>query len=121
MHAIPRLLASADAPVPKDVVIATMGASAALGAVVLVFLGLLIAAVQELGADSVRSVREKRKRAVWPAAVLFCLCAGSEALGFWWLERGGGNALYAINNVVFVAELGGIVGVSIFTARKTLG
>ena len=99
---------------------ATLGASAALGGIVLVFLGFLIASVQSLGADSVKSVRESRKRAVWPVVALFCFCIASEALGFWWLESGGGNSLYAINNVVFTAELGGIVGVSIFTSIRAL-
>ena len=87
-------LASSDAPVPKDVVIATMTASAALGGLAVVFLGLLVTSVGALGMDSVASVRARRKRPVWFVLGLFCVSVASLALGFWWLESGGGNPLY---------------------------
>jgi len=115
------VLPLADAPTPKDVVIATMGASAALGGLVLVFLGLVIAAYQALPRDTPKAVRDKRSRPVWPVLGIFVLCVTSIALGFWWLEADGNSALYAANNAVFAAELVGIVVVAGCTAKQMLG
>lgn len=120
MHVL-NALASSDAPVAKDVVIATMGASAALGGLVLVFLGLVIAAYQALPTDTPAAVKAKRRRPVWPVLGLFAFCVISVALGFWWLEGRGNNTLYAANNVVFAAELAGIVGVAGCTAKQMIG
>ena|ERR1019366_10533008 len=121
MSAVLPLLASSDAPTRKDVVIATMGASAALAGLILVFLGLLIASYQTLPRDAVAAVRSKRRKAAWPVLGLFCFCVVSEAIGFWWLASAGGSTLYAANNAIFAAELAGIVGISVCTARQMLG
>jgi len=120
MGALVHMLASSDAPTRKDVVIATMGASAALGGLVLVFLGLVIASYQSLPRDTPASVKDSRKRPAWPVLGLFCVCVLSVALGFLWLLTPGGTALYAANTVAFAAELAGIVGVAIWTARQML-
>ena len=114
-------IALANAPTPKDVVIATMGASAALGGLVLVFLGLVITAYQALPRDTPKVVRDKRRKPVWPVLGLFVLCVTSIALGFWWLEADGNSALYAANNAFFAAELAGIVLVAGCTAKQMLG
>jgi len=114
------VFASSDAPTRKDVVISSMGASAALGGLVLVFLGLMVAAYQSYASDAVASVRQKRRRAAWPVLGLFCVCVLSVAIGFAWLASAGGSTLYAINTVVFAAELAGIVIVSVCSVRKML-
>lgn len=120
MNAVLHVLAASNVPVPKDVVIATTGASAALGGLVLVFVGLLVTSVGALGMDSVATVRTKRRKPVWLAVAVFCVCVTSVALGFWWLETGGGSTLYAINNAVFTVELLGIVAISIYGVKKAL-
>lgn len=115
------VLPLADATTPKDVVIATMGASAALGGLVLVFLGLVISAYQSLPRDTPKPVRDKRKGPVWPVLGVFAVCVASVAVGFWWLEADGSSSLYAANNALFAAELVGIVGVAVCTARQMVG
>src|SRR5947209_736755 len=120
MSAVLHVLVASDAPGRKDVVIATTGASAALGGLVLVCVGLLVTSVGALGMDSVATVRAKRRKPVWFAVAVFCVCVVSVALGFWWLESGGGSTLYAINNGVFTAELVGIVAISIYGVKKAV-
>jgi fructose-specific phosphotransferase system IIC component len=107
----------ADGPTPKDVVVATVGASAALGGLVLVFLGLVVSAYQSYPRDTPASVREARRRAIWPVLGVFAVCMLSLALGFVWLEEGRDSWLYAASNVVFAAELVAIVVVAAYTVR----
>jgi hypothetical protein len=114
------LVFASDTPVPKDVVIATMGASAALGGLILVFLGLLIASYQSLPPGTMEPVKKARRRPAWPVLAVFALSVVSVALGFWWLEGRGDSTLYAANNAVFAAELVAIVGVAIRTATQIL-
>lgn|SRR5579875_1588385 len=109
-----------DAPTPKDVVIATMGASAALGGLVLVFVGLVIAAYQAYPADTPKRIKDKHRQAVWPVLGVFVACSASVAVGFWWLEAPGNSTLYTANNILFAAELIAMVGVAVATVRELL-
>jgi hypothetical protein len=119
MHVV-SLLAASDAPGPKDVVIATLGASAALGGFVLVFLGLIVSSYQAYPSNTPEPVKASAREAGWPILALFVVCLASVGLGFIWLEGGGGKTLYAVNDVVFAAELVGIVLTAVCTARKML-
>lgn len=108
------------ASTPKDVVIATTGASAALGGLILVFLGLLVAAYQSFPADTPASVKARARNAAWPIVGVFVLCIASVAIGFLWLEEGGDNTLYTASNVIFAAELVAILVAAVCTARGML-
>jgi hypothetical protein len=114
------LLADAT-PEKKDVVLATLGASAALGGLVLVFLGTVIAAYQSIQAgESTKNVRKRTKSAAAPIIGVFLLSLLSVAIGAIWLDAHGSDDLYEANFVVFLIELGAIASVAIVTARKTL-
>ena len=71
-------------PSQKDVVTAILGASAALGGFGLVFLGILISAYQGFPADTPKSVKDRRRRAVWPVLVVFALTIAEIALSLVW-------------------------------------
>src|SRR2546427_12927911 len=85
-------------PTRKDVVIAILGASAALGGFVLVFLGLLISAYQAYPADTPQSVKSRQRQAAWPTLGAFSLSIGTIGAAALWLGvprrgrlfRGGG-------------------------------
>jgi hypothetical protein len=114
------LAAAVTDPSRKDVVVAVLSASAALGGFVLVFLGVLISAYQSYAADATKSVKEARRRAVWPALAVFPLSVTGIALSLIWLAAPGGTCLYYAVVVVFAAELVAIVAVAISTTVRML-
>ena len=107
-------LAAETAPEAKDVVVATLGASAALGGLVLVFLGIVIASYGTLPADAPKSVRDRARRRAWPILAAFLVTMASVALGVVWLDAPGGHTLYQANFFVFLVEIGAIVGLAIW-------
>jgi hypothetical protein len=114
------LLADA-APGKKDVVIATLGASAALGGLVLVFLGTVIAAYQSIQVEEgTKTVRNRTRNAGAPIVGVFLVSLASVALAVIWLNAPGGDDLYTANFVVFLIELFAIAVLAIYTALKTL-
>jgi hypothetical protein len=107
-------------PGRKDVVVAVVGASAALGGFVLVFLGFLINAYRGYPADTAQSVKQRHRRAAWPVLGAFALCIGTIAAALCWLAIPGGTDLYRIVLVLFAAELASILGVAVFAAVRLL-
>lgn len=107
-------------PSRKDVVVAAASASAALGGFVLVFLGLLINAVQSYAADTPKPVTAPRQKAAWTAVVVFCICVATIATAFTWLAVDGGSCLYAAVIALFTVELASLVFVAVSTAIRLL-
>lgn len=108
------LVVAGSGPVPKDAVIAILGASAALAGLVLVFLGLLLPAFREAWAAGARStdtpeqwskVMDGLRWAVRVALLALPLSFASVGLSLAWLALPGGPALYHANIWLFVAEL----------------
>lgn len=107
-------------PSRKDVIVAVLGASAALGGFVLVFLGLLISAYQSYAADAARAVRATRKRAAWEMFAVFPLCIATIGVALAWLLFPGCSALYWLAVGMFAAELVAIVVVAAIAAARLL-
>jgi uncharacterized membrane protein len=107
-------------PSAKDVVIAMFGASAALGGLVLVFLGLVIASYQSVPADAPKSVKARARRAGPPIVVVFALSLASVGLSLAWLAASGGDLLYHIAIWVFAAELLALFGLAVGMTWKLL-
>jgi hypothetical protein len=107
-------------PERKDVVIAVLGASAALGGFVLVFLGTVIAAYQSLPPGSSKTVRDRNTQAKWPIVITFSLSLASVALGLIWLAAPGGTDLYRATVALFVSELAAILVLAIWTTFRML-
>jgi len=89
---------------PKDVVVAILGASAALAGFVLVFLGLVLSAYHEYsGAVSAAVKRPYRSMAV-VLYTTFCIALGTIAVCIGWV-LGGGDPIYRIAIGLFLVEL----------------
>jgi hypothetical protein len=113
------LLANAS-PEKKDVVIAILGASAALGGFVLVFLGTVIAAYQSVPPGSPPQVRARNRQARWPIVGAFSLSLVSVAMSSVWLVVPGGADLYWANVFMFSTELALILTLALWTTFHML-
>src|SRR5919109_4330775 len=95
-----------EAVASKDVVIAALGAAAALAGFVLVFLGIVITSFLSFPPETSRLVRP---RYLWTAAIsiaAFCLSLATVALGIAWLAYGQSGAVYHWTIGLFFAQLG---------------
>jgi hypothetical protein len=104
----------------KDVMIGIFGASAGLGGLVLVFLGLVIAGFQGIRADTPTKVKDRAKRAGWPIVGVFALSLISAGLSLTWLATNGGDVLYHFAIWVFVAELLAVFLLAVEMTRRML-
>jgi hypothetical protein len=105
---------------PKDVVVAILGASAALGGFVLVFLGVVITSYQSFpGATSDEVVRPYR---ISGTALLgaFAVCLITVAVSLIWLINGGSVGLYDTTIVLFAVQLVAVFGSALWTTRMVL-
>jgi len=105
---------------PKDIVIAILGASAALGGFVLVFLGLIITSYQSYsGGVPVDVVRPYR---VSGTALLgaFALSLITVALSLLWLINGGAVALYDWCIALFAIQLVVVFSAAVWSTRVVL-
>jgi uncharacterized membrane protein len=107
-------------PVPKDIVIAMLGASAALAGLVLVFLGLVVVAYQAFPGDTPDAVRKRRRSSVPMVLIVFALSLASVGLSLAWLAVPGGHLLYTVNLWLFVAELLGILVIAVAATTRVL-
>jgi hypothetical protein len=105
---------------PKDVVVAILGSSAALGGFVLVFLGVVIASYQSypggVPADVVNPYR------VSGSALLatFALSLVSVAVSLLWLINGGSAGLYGWAIGLFALQLIAVFAAAAWTTRMVL-
>jgi hypothetical protein len=89
----------------RDVVLAIVGASAALAGLVLVFLGILVTSYQALlGRVSERTLGRFRV-ATWLSFALFAFALLTLGMGVVWLDAGGGDTFYMVVIAFFFAEL----------------
>jgi uncharacterized membrane protein len=105
---------------PKDVMIAILGASAALGGFVLVFLGIVITSYQSFsGAVADQVVQPYRVS----GAVLigtFFVCLVTVASSLIWLINGGNTTLYDYTVVLFVIQLVAVFSSALWSTRMVL-
>jgi len=109
-----------DLPVHKDVVIAEVGAVAALGGLVLVFLGVLVTTYQTLLGAARREKLDQLRRAGWFALQVFLLGLISATVSTAWLVVGGGDFFYATTLFLFFLELAGLVLVAAYSWKVLL-
>jgi uncharacterized membrane protein len=89
----------------KDVILAAMGAAAALAGFVLVFLGVIIASYQSYAATTPSAVVRPYRTAGITLFGTFGLSLLTVALCLLWLILGGPTWLYGFTLVVFVLQL----------------
>jgi uncharacterized membrane protein len=105
----------------KDVVLAILGASAGLSGLVLVFLGLVVAAYGGLAGDTPSAVRTPLRRTGWVIFLAFALGIACVAVATVWLLRLGGNqSLYVATASLFVVQLVALVIASAWTLKELL-
>lgn len=107
--------------VHKDVVLAYLGASAGLAGLVLVFLGLVVAAYGGLAGDTPKSVKQPLRRtgrvvlAPFALGILCMLAAGT-----WLLCPDGLGWLYALTAMLFMLQLVALASAAVWTLRELL-
>jgi len=104
----------------QDVVTPILGASAGLGGMTLVFLGLLINVNRSLPPDAPKAVRGRVRAAAWRVFAAFAMSIFSVSVALARLVIPGGDCLYWASVLAFAADLVAIVGVALVTTRWLL-
>jgi hypothetical protein len=106
--------------VEKDVILAILGASAALGGFVLVFLGIIIASFQSYsGAVPEQVVRPYRTLGGILLAT-FGLCLFAVLVSLAWLVGGGPDGAYGVTVVLFGLELVAVFAAAVSATRMVM-
>jgi hypothetical protein len=105
---------------PKDVVIAILGASAALGGFVLVFLGIVITSRESYGGATGEDVIRPYRVSGTALLGAFGLCLVTVALSLIWLINGGSSGVYDLAIVLFAIQLAAVFGAALWTTRMVL-
>ena len=106
--------------VEKDVVLAMLGASAALAGFVLVFLGIIIASYQSYSGGVPHQVVAPFRRLGGILLGTFGLCLFAVVACLAWLAGGGPNEAYGVTVGLFVVELGAVFGAAVWATRMVL-
>ena len=105
---------------PKDVVVAILGSSAALGGFDLVFLGVVIASYQSYAGAVPEHVVEPYRKAGIALLGAFGLSLVTVATSLGWMVEGGAAGLYDAIVVLFGLLLVAVFGSAAWTARMVL-
>jgi uncharacterized membrane protein len=105
---------------PKDVVIAILGSSAALGGFVLVFLGIVITSKESYGGATGDEVIRPYRLSGMVLLGAFGLCLVTVASSLIWLINGGNVTLYDYTIVLFGIQLVAVFGSALWATRMVL-
>jgi uncharacterized membrane protein len=105
---------------PRDVVLAILGASAALAGFVLVFLGVIIASYQSYSGGVPEQVLEPYRTVGGILLAAFGLCLLGVFVCLMWLVGGGPVEAYGVAVGLFVAELIAVFGAAVWATRMVL-
>jgi|GEM_PF-2695219 hypothetical protein len=89
----------------KDVVLAVLGAASAIGALLLVFLGLLVGSLQSYDSSTAKSVTRPFKIAATGISAAFLCSVLSIGFSVWWLVGDQPGAPYGWLVSLFIAQL----------------
>jgi uncharacterized membrane protein len=104
----------------RDVVLAILGASAALAGFVLVFLGVIIAAYQSYSGGVPAQVVTPYRTLGGILLGAFGLCLVAVLVSLMWLVGGGPDKAYGATVGLFVAELTAVFAAAIWATRIVL-
>jgi hypothetical protein len=105
---------------PKDVVIAILGASAALAGFVLVFLGIIIASYQSYPGGVPEGVVRPYRVAGAALLAAFGWGLATVAVSLLWLIGGGPSTLYGWTIALFAVLLAGVFAAAVWATRMVL-
>ena len=104
----------------RDVVLAILGASAALAGFVLVFLGVIIASYQSYSGGVPAQVVAPYRTLGGILLAAFGLCLLAVFVSLMWLVGGGPDQTYGATVGLFVAELVAVCAAAIWATRMVL-
>ena len=105
---------------PKDVVIAILGSSAALGGFVLVFLGVIIASYQSYSGGVPERVMRPYRFSGTALLATFALSLVTVAASLLWLINGGPSGLYDWSIALFALQLIAVFAAAVWSTRMVL-
>jgi hypothetical protein len=105
---------------PKDVVIAVLGSSAALGGFVLVFLGIIIASYQSYPGGVPAHVLNPYRISGSALLATFALSLVTVAVSLLWLINGGPAGLYDWSIALFALQLIAVFAAAAWSTRMVL-
>ena len=105
---------------PKDVVIAVLGASAALGGFVLVFLGIVITSFESYSGGVAEEILRPYRLSGSVLLGAFAICLITVALSLIWLINGGSLGLYDLTIAIFALELVTVFASAVWAVRMVL-
>jgi hypothetical protein len=107
---------AADAPTRKDVVTAALGADAALGGLLLVFLGVVLAGYGSFAGDVPAGVLSRYRTAAGAIVAVFAVSLLGAAVAVAWLATGGDSgALYVLVLIACFLELIAVFVAAVYT------
>jgi hypothetical protein len=110
-----------EVPGRTDVVSGALAAGTALAGLILVFLGVILAAYQGYPAETPDRVLERHRRAVAAVLVVFFLSLLNAALSLIWLAtESGEGTLYAAIVSLFFAQLLAVFGVALYATYRVV-
>jgi hypothetical protein len=107
-------------PAQKDVVTTVLGASAGVGGLVLVFLGVLIAAVASYPGDTSKEVLRPYRTGAWASVGVFALSLVAVALSLAWLAVDQPHWLYVLALVAFSCLLAAVLVLAAAVTKATV-
>lgn len=108
---------ASDEVLQKDVVIALLGATAALVGLILVFVGLVVGAYGALAGDTPQRIKARLRRTAGLTLIPFGLGLSQITVGTVWLLDQLAW-LYVLAVVLFLAAVGALAGAAFWTLRE---
>jgi hypothetical protein len=104
----------------RDVVTTVLGASAGVGGLVLVFLGILIAAVATYPGDTSSETLRPYRLGAWASVGVFALSLVAVALSLAWLAIDQPHWLYVLAVVAFSCLLVAVLALAAWVTKETV-
>src|SRR5438045_8056642 len=111
---------SAVSPAQKDVVTTVLGASAGVGGLVLVFLGILITTVGTFAGDTPDAVLRPYRLGAWASVGVFALSLAVVAVSLAWLAVDQQHWLYVLALVLFSSLLATVLALAAAVTKATV-
>jgi hypothetical protein len=107
-------------PAQKDVVTTVLGASAGVGGLVLVFLGILISAAGAFAGDTPDAVLKPYRLGAWASVGVFALSLLAVAVCLVWLTVDQPHWLYVLAVVLFGCLLAAVLALAAAVTKATV-
>ena len=104
---------------PTDVMVAVFGASAGVGGLVLVFLGVVIATIGTYPGGTSDQVLGPFRKGAWYAVAVFGASLATTAASLAWLAIDGAHWLYVVTLAMFSMLLVALLGLAMVVTRET--